>query len=301
MKIDDGGKRELLFSFIFLILFSAMYIGVEYGKQAESPEKRLYREKIINLELSNLALKSELNSVNAKLESSLDQIVGEIGEIKGNLLLIAAKQDARAQALGFNEEEFNSTKDILTERLIEFQSENTILDYWNNEKSSIVEFVDHFNVRESVLGAKKSASEKSDKYHFIDRPVDDSDAWLSSRYGYRTDPFNGSRAWHGGIDFAGLEGSNILAISAGVVTFSGVKGGYGTMVEIGHTDGVYTRYGHNKENLVKVGDIVAAGQVIAKMGNTGRSTGPHLHFEVINNGKTNDPLRYLGNPIESPD
>ncbi len=123
------------------------------------------------------------------------------------------------------------------------------------------------------------------------RPV--RSGWMSSGFGTRTDPFSGSREYHGGVDFAGKEGTEIHAVAAGVVTWSGDRYAYGNMVEISHGNGYITRYAHNKKNLVKVGDVVERGQLIALMGTTGRSTAPHVHFEVIKNGRAVDPARYI--------
>lgn len=117
--------------------------------------------------------------------------------------------------------------------------------------------------------------------------------WMSSRYGRRTDPFSGRIAWHSGVDFAGKDGADIVAVAAGVVTWSGERYGYGHMVEVNHGNGYSTRYAHCKENLVKVGDIVKKGQIIALMGSTGRSTGPHVHFEVYKHGRAVDPATYI--------
>lgn len=117
--------------------------------------------------------------------------------------------------------------------------------------------------------------------------------WISSGYGMRIDPFTGRREFHPGIDFAGKLGSKVIAVAAGVVTFAGWDGGYGKMVQINHGDGYATRYGHAEKLLVKAGDIVKKGQVIALMGSTGRSTGPHVHFEVYKNGRVVDPSSYI--------
>ncbi|ROT96225.1 M23 family metallopeptidase [Marinobacter sp. R17] len=117
--------------------------------------------------------------------------------------------------------------------------------------------------------------------------------WLSSHYGYRTDPFTGKRAWHSGVDLAGKEGSDIISVAAGVVTWAGDRYGYGNLVEIDHGNGLRTRYAHCKKVDVSVGDVVEKGQVVAQMGSTGRSTGPHVHFEVRRNGKTLDPEDYI--------
>ncbi len=117
--------------------------------------------------------------------------------------------------------------------------------------------------------------------------------WLSSRYGYRSDPFTGRRTWHDGVDLAGKEGSDIISVAAGVVTYSDARHGYGNLVEIDHGDGLVTRYAHAKTLTVEVGDVVPKGQVIALMGSTGRSTGPHVHFEVLRNGKSQNPEDYI--------
>ena len=117
--------------------------------------------------------------------------------------------------------------------------------------------------------------------------------WLSSYYGMRTDPFSGRRAHHSGIDFAGKMGSDVVTVAAGVVTYSGRRSGYGNLVEINHGKGYVTRYGHNSELLVEVGETVKKGQIIAKMGSSGRSTGPHVHFEVLVNGRAVDPKKYI--------
>ncbi len=117
--------------------------------------------------------------------------------------------------------------------------------------------------------------------------------WISSRYGRRTDPFSGRRAWHSGFDFAGKKGSEIVSVAAGVVTWSESRNGYGLMVEINHGGGYATRYAHNLRNLVKVGDVVRKGQPIALMGSSGRSTGPHVHFEVHRDGKPVNPAHYI--------
>ncbi|MGL1957981.1 MAG: M23 family metallopeptidase [Colwellia sp.] len=123
------------------------------------------------------------------------------------------------------------------------------------------------------------------------RPI--TKGWLSSYYGVRKDPFNGRPAMHKGIDFAGKEDAPIIATASGVVSWSGKRYGYGNLIEINHGDGIKTRYGHNKELLVEVGDVVDKGQVIAKMGSTGRSTGPHVHYEILRNNTQINPIKFV--------
>jgi murein DD-endopeptidase MepM/ murein hydrolase activator NlpD len=117
--------------------------------------------------------------------------------------------------------------------------------------------------------------------------------WLSSYYGVRKDPFNGKPTMHKGVDFAGKENTPIIATASGVVTWASKRHGYGQLIEINHGDGLSTRYGHNKNLLVNVGDVVNKGQAIARMGSTGRSTGPHVHYEILKNNKQINPIKFV--------
>jgi len=119
--------------------------------------------------------------------------------------------------------------------------------------------------------------------------------WISSYFGRRSDPMSGKSALHRGLDFAGKYGNEVIAVGDGVVSWSGDRYGFGNLVEIKHGNGYVTRYAHNQANLVAVGDQVEQGQTIALMGSTGRSTGPHVHFEVWRNGQAVDPAKYIRN------
>ena len=123
------------------------------------------------------------------------------------------------------------------------------------------------------------------------RPV--SKGWMSSGFGKRTDPFKGKKSYHRGVDFAGKRGTDVVAVAAGVVTRSKKVPGFGNFVEIRHADGYSTLYAHNQKNLVKKGDVVSKGETIALLGSTGRSSGPHVHFEVHRDGKIVNPLRFV--------
>ena len=117
--------------------------------------------------------------------------------------------------------------------------------------------------------------------------------YISSGFGTRTDPFTGRRAFHQGVDFAGRLGGDVIAVGSGVVIWSGPRLGYGELVEVNHGNGYVTRYAHLANNFVTLGDMVTRGQVIAKVGRTGRATGPNLHFEVLRNGLPVNPLNYI--------
>ena len=118
--------------------------------------------------------------------------------------------------------------------------------------------------------------------------------WISSRYGERTDPFTGERTVHEGLDFVGVRGSDVLSVANGVVVWAGNRSGYGKTVEIDHGNGYQTRYAHNDSLEVEPGTHVTAGQLIAKMGSTGRAETPHVHFEVLQNGVQINPANFVG-------
>lgn len=123
------------------------------------------------------------------------------------------------------------------------------------------------------------------------RPI--KEGWISSFYGYRIDPFNGKKTFHEGVDLAGKSGSSVIAVADGMVSWVGKRGGYGGLVEVDHGNGYVTRYAHNKTIKVKVGDRISKGEELALMGSTGRSTGPHVHFEVLRDGKHVNPYNFI--------
>lgn len=119
--------------------------------------------------------------------------------------------------------------------------------------------------------------------------------WIASGFGPRISPFTGKKAWHMGIDIAALIGTPIYAPADGVVIFSGKKSGYGKFIMVAHGYGVVTRYGHNAQNMVQAGQRVKRGDQIATVGMTGRTTGPHLHYEVVVSGKNVNPRKFILN------
>jgi murein DD-endopeptidase MepM/ murein hydrolase activator NlpD len=151
------------------------------------------------------------------------------------------------------------------------------------------------DLRDSQLAALENvilARDLNEQIHPEGRPT--KGGFISSGFGDRQDPFTGHEAFHRGIDFAGVAGSEVTAVAAGVVTWAGARSGYGSLVEVNHGNGYITRYAHNQRVLVTVGQTVTRGQAIALMGSTGRSTGPHVHFEVLKNGRQINPASFLG-------
>jgi murein DD-endopeptidase MepM/ murein hydrolase activator NlpD len=162
-----------------------------------------------------------------------------------------------------------------------------------------------FNV--DLIGIEKSFGEQSKQLMDLERYLLTQDSitsaipdgrpiesgWISSFYGKRIDPFSGKRAFHHGLDFAAKAGSKVISVADGIVSWTGRQNGYGEMIDIDHGNGYVTRYAHNKKVIVHVGDKITKGQTIALVGSTGRSTGPHVHFEVIKDGKSVNPYKYV--------
>jgi murein DD-endopeptidase MepM/ murein hydrolase activator NlpD len=151
------------------------------------------------------------------------------------------------------------------------------------------------SIESSAAGNTSGASAQSEAVESpIPKPLQVSDvtvpARVSSRFGWRQDPLTGEASFHQGVDLAVAYGRDVKAAADGVVSFAGVQNGYGNTVVIDHQDGRQTRYAHLSQELVRAGDAVTEGQVLGKSGNSGRSTGPHLHFEVLVNGKPVDPV-----------
>lgn len=156
------------------------------------------------------------------------------------------------------------------------------------DANSIVDDANDVYLALARFQAAKAAVDLAPVHKPMDAPTR-----ISSRFGNRTDPFTGTRAYHSGIDFPAPKGTIVMSAGYGKVTFVGQKSGYGNAVEVTHAAGLVTRYGHLSAFLVKEGQVVNAGTPIAKVGSTGRSTGPHLHFEVRSKDQAVDPGKYL--------
>lgn len=242
---------------------------------------------------------------------------GILAEQRGELVVVKQTNQAKIEALAVKTAQLQSRLlrlDALAERMAtmakldksEFDfSEQPAMGGPEGEPGEITDempdfhqsldlLADQIDRREQQLEYMESLlsnRELRDAGMIAGRPI--TKGWMSSGFGYRTDPFKGHRAWHKGVDFAGKMGSDIIAVAAGVVTWADKRYGYGQLVQINHGNGFSTRYGHNSEILVSPGDVVKKGQVIAKMGSSGRSTGAHVHFEVLKGGKSVNPTTYI--------
>ena len=168
---------------------------------------------------------------------------------------------------------------------------NLSLDEFNAMLGELVQQVDQRSDQLGVLEALLVNDSATKKFLPTLKPIED--AWYSSNFGWRLDPFTGQQSFHEGIDFPADVGTAIEAAASGKVVFADVHPAYGKMIEIDHGNGLVSRYAHCSALLVNEGDFVMRGQLIAKVGTTGRSTGPHLHFEVRLNGVPQNPARFL--------
>ncbi|UPW17935.1 M23 family metallopeptidase [Agarivorans sp. TSD2052] len=174
------------------------------------------------------------------------------------------------------------------------------IDNSNHANSSV--FYDLSQLERQVDSKKKSLAlleSWQQSHHLVTNsfisgwPAKGPGIWISSPFGTRVDPFTKRKARHKGVDIAGKEGTKIRSVGAGVVVWAGSRFGYGNLVEIEHGNGMVTRYAHAKDVLVKEGDVINKGDEIALMGSTGRSTGSHVHFEVLKNGQALNPSKFI--------
>ncbi|MDR9424441.1 MAG: M23 family metallopeptidase [Marinobacter sp.] len=237
--------------------------------------------------------KAEVARIRETVQQQVDTLTLRIGRIHGRLLRLDALGQRFIESGLVTGEEFNFDQPAAVggpaERLgvEESYSAPELTDMINQLEYRLEDREKQLRLLDKLANREKFQDER----YVQGRPVNW--GWVSSKYGYRSDPFTGKRAWHAGIDMAGRQGGDIISVAGGVVSFSGDRYGYGNMVEVRHGDGLVTRYAHADSLLVEAGDVVQKDQLIARMGSTGRSTGPHVHFEVIRNGRTEDPEKYM--------
>ena len=262
------------------------YAGYWYGSHEQAP---------VYVQSWGEELESQRNAlglVKRETRADINALTRRLGQMQGHITRLDALGQKLVQMAALDSGEFNfDTVPALggPEVLDNYQSLripdldnviNSLSDQINNREQQLT-------VLEQLLMNRNLAAEVLPS----GRPI--KKGWLSSGYGKRTSPFTGAQQMHKGVDFAGKARSEVVAVAGGVVTYSGKNGGYGYLLEISHGNNYSTRYGHNAENLVSEGQAVKKGQVIALMGSTGRSTGPHVHFEVLKNGKQINPVKFI--------
>lgn len=225
-------------------------------------------------------------------EENLDALAMRLGRMHAHVIRLEAFGKRLAQMSGLDEGEFSFDQSpALGGPFRQSDLEARSIPDFLLSLESLADRLDSLQPRLQVLEGVLMEGRIDAEAHPSGRPIEN--GWISSPYGSRADPFTGQAAFHEGIDFAGKIGTPIIAVASGVVVFSGTRKGYGNMLEINHGKGYATRYGHNSKLMVEAGDTVRKGDQIGTLGSTGRSTGPHVHFEVLRNGHHINPTRFV--------
>ncbi len=288
--ILKGWMRGLLSLCLLGLPVTLGYYSYQY---AESQDDNVYSHKAALTWAEQLKKQAQdVNNVKREAQEQLEALTLRMAELQARLVRLDALGERLTTAAKLDRGEFNFSQVPAvggpdTGISEAYTAPQFIVDL-EHLAEQISDREQQLEILQDLLGDRKIESD----VFIAGRPI--SKGWISSRYGRRTDPFTGRLAWHEGVDFAtGRIGADINTVASGVVTWASERSGYGLMTEVNHGGGYRTRYAHAEKLLVRVGDIVKKGQVIALMGNSGRSTGPHVHFEVYKNDRVVDPASYI--------
>jgi len=257
-----------------------------------SPEPLIMRAMLSELKLEIMAQKDIVDQLSDDQEINIDALAARLAEMKAASTRLDALGERLVQLgqLDPKEFDFNQPPPVGGPQKVISDGHSSIVDIGND--------IEHLERTLNSQYARLDALQLL----LLDRNLENertpagwpvSSGWISSGFGERNDPFTGKRAKHEGLDFAGVKDSEVLAVASGVIIWSGSRHGFGKLLEIDHGNGYVTRYAHNNQLLVKAGDRVSAGEVIARMGSTGRASSPHVHFEVAYKGKTVNPYKFV--------
>ena len=299
--INKHGEHKAIGLYSFLGIFSIMFfalvplvIGIAIGTHKTESWPEYYDKLAQGVREENLKGIEQIESLEREVANKILALNANVGMMKSELIRLNAIAEKIIIKFGIEAEEFDFSEipsvGGANEEAIPLTSEAMNLNLLNNIYQTKVKLATNLVQFEIINDLVVS------DYDSKERKVGGFPAaygWLSSRYGMRTDPFSGRRVFHKGVDIAGREGDPVLSIAKGIVVRVAKKRGYGYVVDIKHGNGYMTRYAHNNTVVVQQGDVVNKGQKIAKIGSTGRSTGPHIHLEVLYNSKHIDPLDFL--------
>lgn len=293
LSLNNWAKCALSVLLLGIPVTAGTMLGI---KIADGRWELLFDNSIAQMQSQIVLQREDVDAGRQQLDNSLSGMTVKLAKLRSRLVRLDAlgEQLTQIASLDDGEFDFSSTPGLggpiqspLAEIANQAEIEEKVSLMFAKLDNSISSRESQLQILQSMLSDKKLKSESM----VAGRPV--KKGWMSSEYGMRIDPFHGKQQWHAGVDFAGRDGDDVIAAASGVVTWSGDRSGYGKMVEINHSDGYITRYAHNQENIANLGAIVQKGDVIAQMGSSGRSTGPHVHFEVFKNGRTVDPASYI--------
>lgn len=288
--INLSRRRVFSILLVTLILLPAgfMYGGYWYGHQGvEYQPDELHT--VLKQRLHEQ--KSDISAAKRNVEENMQALASRLGSLQAHVIRLDALGQRLTKMAKLDKGEFNFENSPAQGGPESFEDTPIDVPDFLASINSLAHQIDDRNKQLTVLETMMMNRNLQAEVFPAGRPINK--GWTSSYYGMRTDPFTGRREHHKGMDFAGKDGSDVIAVASGVITWASRRYGYGNLVEINHGNGYVTRYGHNKKILVKVGDTVKKGQKISLMGSTGRSTGPHVHFEVLVNGKTVNPSKYI--------
>ncbi|NQZ06494.1 MAG: M23 family metallopeptidase [Algicola sp.] len=278
----------------FLLLSIGTVVWSAYYYSAIDAERAKVQNQLQSAQLEYRDQKDDLALLKDKAEHQLVVLQLKIGELQGQVNRLNAFGGELAKVANIPDSEFNFS----ASPAIGGGPAGNVTELAVAGVSTLMRQMDDLLMQLDGQEQKMALLESILLNHNIEkgsylsgRPI--TSGWLSSYFGSRKDPFTGLPAVHKGIDFAGKHGDTVIATGAGVISWASERYGYGQMIEVDHGDGFKTRYGHNEQLLVEVGDVVDKGQLIAKMGSSGRSTGPHVHYEILKGGKQINPLKYV--------
>lgn len=249
--------------------------------------------KIVALRAEISAQRETLGSLRASADEQINALALRLGELNANVIRLNALGGRLTDMANLDDGEFDFANPPAVGGPVDGSESvaDGLLPHLLSDVDSLEATLDQQTLQLAALEGLMLNRKLDERVRPKGRPV--KSGFISSFFGKRSDPITGRTAWHKGIDFAGKPGTQVIAVGDGVVSWSGKRHGFGNLVEIKHGSGYVTRYAHNQVNLVAVGDRVSQGQTIALMGSTGRSTGSHLHFEVLQNGQVVDPSRFV--------
>lgn len=293
LSLNSWAKGFLSVLLLGIPVAAGTMLGV---KIADGRWELLFDNSISEMQHQLVVQQEQVDTGREQLGSSLSAMTLKLAQMRSRLVRLDALGEQLTQIASLEEGEFDFSvapglggpdNVLIIEAASAADVEQELGLMFARLDNALESRESQLQILQSMLSDKKLKSERT----VAGRPI--LKGWMSSKYGMRTDPFDGGRRWHAGVDFAGRKGSDVIAVASGVVTWSSERSGYGNMVEINHSDGFVTRYAHNEANIADLGAIVKKGDLIAKMGSSGRSTGPHVHFEVFKNGRTVDPASYI--------
>jgi len=275
------------------VLGAPVALGYFGYQLAVSQESRVFSEETAGNWERQLKLQSEqLADIKQGAQEQLEALTMRLALMQARLVRLDAVGERVTEIADLDEGEFDFSQPLAIGGPSIGASESYSTAGFMNAVDLLEDQLDDRQQQLEILEGMMADRKIQSDVFIAGRPLEK--GWIASRFGKRLDPFTGRLTFHGGIDFTtGKAGADINTVAAGVVTWAGPRSGYGLMVEVNHGNGYTTRYAHSEKLFVEVGDVVNKGQSIALVGSTGRSTGPHVHFEVYKNGRVVDPAAYI--------